>query len=337
MNNEVTRYCGVCRTDVSGSRVLHAKEMMNGTREKFTYVVCPKCECVQLLWPPAHIQKYYEEYYGRTGVSLQGLIYRLNRSRYNGALRRNRSLIGMLLNHFFEDPAAKSIDGLLKRSDSILDVGCASGMLLLLMKDDGFENVSGCDPYIGEAIHYSNGVVIHNRTIDHESKVFDVVMAHHVLEHVQDQLDFVTKILERLQPTGKVIIRIPTSSSWAFEKFGANWYQMDAPRHMYLHSRKSIALLLTSAGFANIRITDDSTIWQVVSSQLYEKDIPFVKHMRWYVGHLPMMIISGRFRSLAKDVSNLNEEGRGDQICVVAERPLANIGSSSPVTESQNV
>jgi SAM-dependent methyltransferase len=298
------------------------KEMLNGTREKFDYAVCPECECVQLLLPPTHIERYYVDYYARNEISLRGLGYRLNRARYNSALRRNHNFAGWLFNHFFEDPAAKSFDGLFNRSDSILDVGCASGLLLLLMKDDGYENVSGCEPYIKETIHYPNGVVIENRTIDGETKVFDIVMAHHVLEHVQDQSEFVAKIWERLEPTGKVIIRIPTSSSWAFEKFGANWYQMDAPRHMYVHSRKSIVLLLGSAGFTNIRIKDDSTIWQILSSRLYQQDVPFVEHLRWYVRHLPVMIISGKHRRLMKVVGNLNKEGRGDQICIVAEKAL---------------
>jgi SAM-dependent methyltransferase len=324
MGKEPAGYCEICAADLRGSRVLHVREMMNGSRESFEYVVCAECECVQLLVPPPNVEKYYADYYGRSGVSVRGINYRLNRSRYNRALGRKRNFVGWFLNRFFEDPAARSIKGVVKRDDSILDVGCASGMLLLLMKDDGFEDVSGCDPFIEESISYPNGVEVHDHTIDEETRVFDVVMAHHVLEHVQDQTDFVRKIWERLGPTGNVIIRTPTSSSWAFERFGANWYQMDAPRHMCVHSRKSIVLLLESVGFTNVNITDDSTIWQILSSQLYEQDIPFVEHLRWYIRHLPVLLVTGRFRNLRKVVSNLNEEGRGDQICVVAEKSLAN-------------
>jgi SAM-dependent methyltransferase len=320
MGSEPAGTCGVCGTDLSGSRILHVREMMNGTRENFDYVACPECEYVQLLLPPSEIEKYYMDYYGRSGISVRGLNYRLNRTRYNAALKRKRSIVGWLLNHFFEDPAAKSIEGLVNRNDSILDVGCASGMLLLLMKDDGFEDVSGCDPFIEESIVYPSGVIVNDRTIDEETRVFDVVMAHHVLEHVQDQSEFVKKIWERLEPSGKVIIRTPTSSSWAFDRFGPNWYQMDAPRHMCVHSRRSIVLLLESAGFTNVRIKDDSTLWQILSSQLYEQDIPFVEHLGWYVRHLPVLLVSGRFRHLKKVVKRLNREGRGDQICVVAEK-----------------
>jgi SAM-dependent methyltransferase len=338
MDDEGPGKCGVCGADLRGSRVLNVKEMLNGTREKFDYAVCPQCECVQLLCPPTHIENYYKVYYARDEISLSGLGYRLQKARYNSALRRTHNLAGWLFNRYFEDPAAKSFDGLFKRSDSILDVGCASGLLLLLMKDDGYENVSGCEPFIKETIHYPNGVVVSNRTIDGETNVFDVVMAHHVLEHVQDQSDFVAKIWERLEPKGKVIIRIPTSSSWAFEKFGANWYQMDAPRHMYVHSRKSVVQLLESAGFTNIQIKDDSTIWQIVSSQLYEQDLPFVGHLSWYVRRLPAMVLTGKLRRLKKDVDNLNKEGRGDQICIVAEkgpkRPEISFDDRSPAHQS---
>jgi SAM-dependent methyltransferase len=149
------------------------------------------------------------------------------------------------------------------------------------MKDSGFEAVRGSDPYIEGPIDYANGLRIDNHGLDHMGTKFDVVMAHHVMEHVPNQLEFAQQLFARLSDSGTAIIRLPTSFSWAFEQFRSDRFQLDAPRHLFLHTRTSVERVLREAGFTNLRIRDDSTIWQVLSSRLYRKGVPFDDHLRW--------------------------------------------------------
>lgn len=190
------------------------------------------------------------------------------------------------------------------------------------MKDSGFEAVRRCDPYIEGAIDYPNGVRIDNQGLDDVSTKFDVVMAHHVMEHVPNQLEFAQQLFARLNDSGMAIIRLPTSSSWVFEYFGSDWFQLDAPRHLFLHTSTSVERVLREAGFTNLRIRDDSTIWQVLSSRLYREGVPFNNHLRWYLRHLPGMLISGEFKKLNNEIDQLNAQGLGDQICIIAEKHL---------------
>jgi hypothetical protein len=128
------------------------------------------------------------------------------------------------------------------------------------------------------------------------------------------------QIRERLADKGKILIRIPISSSASFEKYKAHWYQLDAPRHLFLHSNHSIIYLLGISGFINIKIHYDSTIWQFVCSNLYLKGIPFTQHMKWYIKHLPCLVLSGKlvkYKSMAKE---LNKSCSGDQVVIVAEK-----------------
>ena len=46
-----------------------------------------------------------------------------------------------------------------------------------------------------------------------------------------------------LNKDGVLLVRVPLSSSWAWEHYRENWVQLDAPRHLYLHSVKSMEVL----------------------------------------------------------------------------------------------
>ena len=305
--------------DLAGLKPFAVREMMNGTREGFEYVTCSNCQCVQLLARPREIGRYYVDYYGRSKVDTRSLTYRLRLIRFRVALGESKNLLGMLHNYLIHDPAPTSLRSL-KRTGSVLDVGCASGELLLLMKDTGFTDVRGCDPMIQSAIQYENGVSVSKHTLDEEPGTFDVVMAHHVMEHVPDQAAFAAQLYAKVKVGGTVLVRVPTISSWAYEEFGCDWYQLDAPRHFYLHSRKSIVQVLEGAGFVDITVSDDSTIRQILSSRLYRQDVPYTSHIRRYVLDLPRMILTGELWRMNKQVRILNAEGRGDQICVYAHK-----------------
>lgn len=141
----------------------------------------------------------------------------------------------------------------------------------------------------------------------------------HILEHLPDQhatLSYVRKIINE---DGLLVVRIPTVTSDAFDIYQKNWYQLDAPRHLYLHSHKSIMELLSRYGFKVTELSCDSTIWQYYSSEPYAKGIPFYKHMAYFIRTLPLNIITGKFFQYKKLKNSVNKMLRGDQIVVIAK------------------
>jgi 2-polyprenyl-3-methyl-5-hydroxy-6-metoxy-1,4-benzoquinol methylase len=74
-------------------------------------------------------------------------------------------------------------------------------------------------------------------------------MLHHSFEHMDNPCGVLKQIDKLLNPDGELLIRIPVSDSFAWRKYGVDWFQLDAPRHFFLHTTKSIALLAKNSGF----------------------------------------------------------------------------------------
>jgi len=102
-----------------------------------------------------------------------------------------------------------------------------------------------------------------------------------------------------------VLVRVPTVSSYAWEHYRENWIQLEAPRHFFLHSRRSLGLAAEQAGLSIDAVEDDSTEIQFVGSDLYARDIPF---MSGFPSVTRREILSARRRA-----ARLNRHGRGDQ------------------------
>ncbi|MEI7981180.1 MAG: class I SAM-dependent methyltransferase, partial [Bacteroidota bacterium] len=75
------------------------------------------------------------------------------------------------------------------------------------------------------------------------------------------------------RPGGTILLRIPLVSSYAWQTFGINWIALDAPRHFYLHTPKSMTYLAEKSGFEIRKIVYDSFEIQFWGSIQYQKNI----------------------------------------------------------------
>ena len=60
---------------------------------------------------------------------------------------------------------------------------------------------------------------------------FDLIIMHHVLEHLPDPQSILRQCAERLKRGGTLIICVPNRASWQFRASGAHRSHLDAPRH----------------------------------------------------------------------------------------------------------
>ena len=65
-----------------------------------------------------------------------------------------------------------------------------------------------------------------------------------------------------LAPTGVAVLRIPTASSFAWEKFRTDWVQLDAPRHFFIRSVESMEKLLELSELELYKVVYDSTAFE---------------------------------------------------------------------------
>ncbi len=156
----------------------------------------------------------------------------------------------------------------------VLDVGCGSGRALLDLSYLGFSNLSGVDPFVEKDLFYANGVKVFRRDLASMSGEFDLITFHYSFEHM-DQPEMVLRETKRLlSPSGMVIIRIPVACSYAWRHYGVNWFNLDPPRHLYIHTFRSMDLLAQRVGLKVINTIQESGAGQFWTSEEYEHDIP---------------------------------------------------------------
>ena len=172
------------------------------------------------------------------------------------------------------------------------------------MQEAGYQNLTGVDPYL-EDDRQERNVTLLKRTIHELEGTWDLIMLHHTLEHIPDQLATLTSVARLLSGDGRCLVRIPLVSSYAWEHYRENWVQLDAPRHLFLHSSHSIRLVAEQAGLWLLEVQFDSTELQFTGSELYAQDVPLIDREGRFS---PAEVLAYRKRA-----ERLNVEGRGDQ------------------------
>jgi len=314
------RACRICG-NAEGNLAHFPKEMMFGWREVFEYVECGRCGCLQIAEIPEDLEKYYprDDYYSYKPPRKKqypAWLLRLRHERTRHFLGE-RSLAGALLGAISKRP--EHFDwfrrGNLTLDSRIVDIGCGTGGLLLRLQREGFRSLLGADPFIEADIDYGNGVRVLKRGLKELEGEFDFAMLHHSFEHMPDPAAALQALRAKLAPGGTLLIRIPVADCYARRRYGTNWLAWDAPRHLYLHTVTSIALLASAAGLAVSEVVYDSSGEQFSSSELYLRGVPFVKHSRYRPGHGPEAFSQAEWDEFQRRAAELNAKREGDSAC----------------------
>ena len=318
MPNPAATIQTTCR--ICGQKSQHpaweAKELLMGTRESFPYFQCVRCGCLQIADIPKDLGRHYPAgYYSYTGIpEVHPLRRRLAclRSRYAIS---GQGWLGALLYAWRPFPKMRLLRRLnLTKSTRILDIGCGAGAFLHLFADMGFQNLLGADPFLEHDLAYDNGLKILKRDIHEIDGEWDLVMFHHSFEHVPDAKACLQAAARRLVPGGTCLIRIPTASYYAWEHYGVDWVQLDAPRHLYLHSRQSLALVAAEAGLKVEVVEDDSGAFQFWGSEKYRQGLMLNEGCPWTRRELA---------AFEKQARILNAGHRGDQAAFFLRKPYS--------------
>lgn len=322
--SKIERSALVCRVCGNGTDngVLTAREMMFGLRDFFDYLVCSRCGCFQLRSAPGDWSRYYPpDYYSYVERS-EGLLKRLLKRLRARQTLGHPSLPGALLVVLWGIPPFARWAGPagLAWDDAILDVGSGAGELLLEMSNAGFSNLTGIDPYIPQDIVLREGARVLKRHIHEVHGRFDFVLMNHSFEHMDDP-EAALKDAARLLPAGKkLLIRTPVAGKEAWRTYGADWVQLDAPRHVFLHTEESIRLLSDRAGFVLEAVTYDSDAFQFWGSEQYRRDIPLRDARSYAVSPRRSPFTPKAIAEYGRQAAELNTRGQGDQACFWLKR-----------------
>jgi len=315
--------CQICE-NAENNRIHTAREMMFGTRDRFDYLECAVCGTLQIVVIP-DLSKYYPKNYYAFDENIEPDFIKRRRSRLMAHLAARYFINGKnAVGKFVAEKkpwtkekfpfSLRQFDLGLNFQSRILDFGCGAGKLLNLLNGFGFRRLTGADAFIEHDIIYPNGVKIYKRPLAELEPAFDLVMLHHSFEHLPNPLETLLEIHRLLENGGFCLIRI-TVAAFAWEKYGVNWVQLDPPRHLFIHTEKSLRLLAEKAGFTVERVICDSEEFQFWASEYYAKDIA-MNERNWFNGNFSESIFTERqFLEWKAQAARLNAENKGDQAC----------------------
>lgn len=289
--------------------------MMFGYKDVFSYFQCAQCECLQIAEIPRNIAKYYEQgYYAHQPLPVPGPLKRAAIKLRNEYAVFNQNIVGKFLHQKHPNDILQSLAPLrLTREARILDVGCGMGRALRALFELGFKNNLGIDPFIKEDITSPNGPVILKKNIREIQDKWDVVMFHHSLEHIPDPQKTLEKVSGILAENGSCVVRIPIASSYAWRHYGVNWVQLDAPRHFFLHSIKSMQIMAKRAQLDLYRIDYDSFAFQFWGSEQYKLGISHMDPRSYAINPKNSIFPPKKIAEFATSAKQLNEAKDGDQ------------------------
>lgn len=285
---------------------------MFGLGGQFWYDRCGSCGGLQLRNVPVDLEPFYPRHYyafrsatGAGGIA-RSAIRRIRDALVIGSVRRIGRWIDPLLS-----PGMVQLRSWLDRAGAtrdsrILDVGCGTGATLRRLADQGFAHVLGVDPFVDYSILHRGRTLVLKGTLDDVGGEWDLIMFHHSLEHIEDQRHTMARVARLLAPDGCCLIRVPIVSSYAWEEYRDRWVQLDAPRHLMLHSLQSMNHLAQSVGLRVDTVIHDSNMFQFEGSELYRRDRPLSE-----LG--PASFTKAQRREFAARATRLNADGRGDQ------------------------
>ena len=155
----------------------------------------------------------------------------------------------------------------------LFEVGAGRGEFLRAAKDRGFE-VSGIEPG-GQGVRFAASQYdIHlNQVFASEMRFerpWDVIVARHVLEHLDGFRECLEKIYQKgLARGGLLFLKLPRMDSWEAKKFGKFWHGFDLPRHRVHFTKGGLSRILKGIGFCEIFIQGEVVAEDMIRSIRY--------------------------------------------------------------------
>lgn len=270
--------CRVCFFEFTPT-IIKTFERMYGTREAFDYSQCPQCDCLQIVDVPSDLSRFYptHSYYSfepKSGIKQmvrRAVVYAdspYSRVKWNLA----KYIIGTLWRRFRgPSPVMHWIKSAgISQDMSILDLGCGAGVFVYDLQDEAFPVVDGIEPFISKDVRISSKSLIRKGELRQCGRQYDFVMMNHSLEHIADQHLTMRELNRVVSDQGVLLLRIPIINSANWREYGLDWVNLDAPRHLYLHSEKSLKILAEEHGFEWFKTEYDGNDFGIWASKHYQ-------------------------------------------------------------------
>lgn len=321
MRTNVADQCEICGN--GELTALYPAEMMYGEGGPFKYWYCGACHSTYQAerlddYSRFYPQSYYSFKYAEPST-FAAKFRRFKRKHRNHFYYFRSGWFGKLLAYLRPCPVSHlSHHFQLRKNMAILEIGCGTGELLHEIADLGVKNVIGIDPFVPNSITYENGAKIFRSGIGQLNEVvhdlrFDLIMFNHSLEHSPTPFDDLKAVTGFLAPDGEVLIRIPVSGSANAIFYRECWASLDAPRHIYLFSKKSIGILASKCGMRVKRSHFEGTLDDFLISEQHKAGIALLAPNSYEITRDYSAFTPEQMRKFGKDAAEQNRLGTASQ------------------------
>ena len=140
-----------------------------------------------------------------------------------------------------------------KSSGKVLDYGAGTGDFLKKMESRNFKTV-GVEPNsTARNLANKKNLNIYSKLEEVPQEKFDVITLWHVLEHIPDFENILSRLSSILKPDGILIIAVPNYRSYDSYYYNNKWAAWDVPRHLWHFSRSGLTETLKSLNFSLVK------------------------------------------------------------------------------------
>ena len=294
--------CPICHHDSWELLFDGLADRLFGLPGEFSVFICQSCSAWR-LWPlPDDLADYYPDDYPMHVATVNpGKDRPWHHSLWRQSFAHNAAVRRFARSRLRRNEAASEMWGyLLSTPGSVLDYGCGSGRFLRFALQLGM-TVFGVDPS-DNAVSTACGSGVRAVTGTYEGLPedigsFDLVRLNHVLEHVEDPVDALRTLRRHVSPSGRLAVTVPNTDSAVADLFGQDWYNLDAPRHLWDFNPHNLGMAFEHAGFEVERVQfngDGVNVYQSIRYALESKGLSRAR--RQVAGSCRRMELPGRRR-----------------------------------------
>jgi SAM-dependent methyltransferase len=186
--------------------------------ETFEVWRCPNCQTIHCL-DVVDLEKYYAKYpFAEAKLTLP---FRL----YYQKICRQLTKYG------------------LSQTDVVLDYGCGNGQFVQYLREQGFSNSYGYDPYASKD-GFGNPSIL-------QKAPFNYILLQDVIEHVEEPNILLSELNSLLAPGGYIIIGTPNAANIDLSHPSLSDYYnpIHVPYHLHIYTRETLESLGNSQGW----------------------------------------------------------------------------------------
>ena len=289
--------CPICNSSVF-SEFLTTQDYFF-TKQKFIINQCTECGFKFTNPRPGldDLPKYYEstEYISHSNAD-KGLINRIYQIVRTLTLKSKARLINAYV-----------------REGQILDIGCGTGEFLNTMQQNNFV-ATGIEPNQDARKHAKRkyGLAVYDEAdiIGLSKNHFNVITLWHVLEHVFNLNERISKIKELIAEDGILVVALPNPSSWDAKHYGKFWAAYDCPRHLYHFDQLAVKNLFNSYGFEIVNqkpMYFDSFYVSMLSEKYKQSKFQFLKGLiKGFISNISAIFNQGNYSSIIYVLKQIN-------------------------------